>query len=233
MLRPSMRPSREWRFVVRSPSGPQTAGSVGPKSARVGAPQAAARCVTPESLPTYKPAQLRTAPSARSGQPLATTAPGSARNGAALASSAGPSTRSQGCPAAMASTSALKRSTGQFLAALPLPGCTARKRSGSRARSSPAESASSGPALYEGGNSAAERPRDSTGRASHRDACPDPGAGSGSWATTWEMSRRGSRQARGCGYRQGRDRGRARRRPAPATACRLRTRPRPPLDPRG
>ena len=37
--------------VTRGPAGDHTPGSVGPKSATVGAPKAAARCVTPESFP--------------------------------------------------------------------------------------------------------------------------------------------------------------------------------------
>jgi len=65
---------------------------VGPKRARVGAPAAAARWLTPESLPRKRSARERTAARARRGQPEATIAPGSSGADA----SAGPRTCSHG-----------------------------------------------------------------------------------------------------------------------------------------
>ena len=44
---------------TRSPHGDQTAGSVGPKTAMVGRPINAAKCVGPESLPMYTLEELR------------------------------------------------------------------------------------------------------------------------------------------------------------------------------
>src|SRR5260370_22874575 len=52
IARPAIVSSGERATATCRPTGDQTAGSVGPKSARVGAPTAAARWVTPESLPT-------------------------------------------------------------------------------------------------------------------------------------------------------------------------------------
>ena len=62
---PSARPSitRTW-----APTGAHTAGSVGPNSATVGQPTAAARWVGPESLPTTARASARSAAISGSGQ---------------------------------------------------------------------------------------------------------------------------------------------------------------------
>src|SRR4029453_8922819 len=67
-------PPGAWSVFTRGPTRAQSAGSVGPKSASVGAPTAAARCETPASLPRKTPAPASAAPRSRSGQSRASTA---------------------------------------------------------------------------------------------------------------------------------------------------------------
>jgi homoserine O-acetyltransferase len=180
--RSCMRPVSERRTATRAPTGAQSAGSVGPKSASVGAPKAAARWLTPESFPTNVPARASRAPSALAESPEA-TAPAWRTSGALASSSAGPDTSSQGRPGDAAAARARKRSAGQFLRAEPLPGCSARNGSGRRLRSGAAASSEAASGTSDGSSSGIAAPSAASGRARCHEACSTP-CGSGSWTTT-------------------------------------------------
>jgi hypothetical protein len=106
-------------------TGAYSATGVGPNRPSVGAPAAAARCISPESLPTYSAARARhAAASGRLRQPARSMASGrAARSGAAIARSASPGPASTAGmapgrgPDRSAWNRAAKRSAGQVFGA--------------------------------------------------------------------------------------------------------------------
>ena len=116
-------PSGDTRTRTRRPRGAHTSGSLAPNSATVGHPAAAARCETPESLPTNS--RRRASPFGELRKRKALPHLRGARRGAILL--AGPDDPCHGLSPVSASVAASssKRAIGQFFRGLPLPGCTA------------------------------------------------------------------------------------------------------------
>ncbi len=111
-LRMSMRPD---------PRGPHRAGSVGPKITTPDAPTAAARCDTPESLPTKIEASRAIAATVGRSRSRKTGTRASRKTGS-IEVSAGPRTTTMLARFDNEDASAANLSAGQFLAGLPLPG---------------------------------------------------------------------------------------------------------------